>query len=161
MSETIPVGMGELKTAKSPDTLAVYGIGSCIIVTLYDAKTKTGGISHIMLPDSSGIDKDKLNPLKFADTAVNILYEKLGSEGVYKSNLVAKIVGGSEMFPPTEDFEHIIGRQNIVAAKQALKKLGLPIIAENTGGSRGRSIELELESGILKLSILGEEMKEL
>lgn len=161
MSEIIPVGMGELKVAKSPDVLAVYGVGSCVIISLYDPKTKIGGIVHVMLPDSSGIDKKLLKPNKFADTSVPVLYDRLDAEGVYKSNLVAKLIGGSEMFPPTEDYKSNIGKQNIVAAKNALKKLALPLIAEDTGGNRGRSVEFELETGIMKLSILGEEMKEI
>ncbi|MBU1109759.1 MAG: chemotaxis protein CheD [Candidatus Riflebacteria bacterium] len=162
MSVVIPVGMGELKVARSPETLVVYGIGSCIIVSLYDTKSKVGGIAHIMLPDSSGIAKERLNPNKFADTAIPALYDAIkGESGVFKANLHAKIIGGSEMFPPTEDYENNIGRDNTAAVKIALKKMGFPLIAEDTGGKRGRSIEFVLESGLIMLSILGEEPREL
>lgn len=162
MSVVIPVGMGELKVARSPETLAVYGIGSCVIVSLYDAKSKVGGIAHVMLPDSSGSDRERSNPNKFADTAIPALYEAIkGEDGVFKANLHAKIVGGAEMFPPTEDYENNIGRDNAIAVKKALKKMGFPLIAEDTGGKRGRSIEFDLESGMIKLSILGEEPREL
>ncbi|HMM58575.1 MAG TPA: chemotaxis protein CheD [Candidatus Rifleibacterium sp.] len=161
MSAVIPVGMAELKIARCPEQLVVYGIGSCVIVSLYDPKSKAGGLAHVMLPDSTGIDPKTINPLKFADTAVPALYEALTGAGAFKSSLVAKIVGGSEMFPPTEDFENNIGRDNTEAVKKALKKLSLPLIAEDTGGRRGRSIEFDLESGIIKLSILGEELREI
>ena len=53
MPSVIPVGMSQLKTAKSPELLAVYGIGSCIILSIYDAARQIGGLAHIMLPDSS------------------------------------------------------------------------------------------------------------
>ncbi len=161
MSAVIPVGMSELKIARSPEQLVVYGIGSCVIVSLYDPKSKSGGLAHVMLPDSTGIDPKVINPVKFADTAVPALYETLTGSGAFKSSLVAKIVGGSEMFPPTEDFENNIGRDNTEAVKKALKKLNLPLIAEDTGGRRGRSIEFDLESGIIRLSILGEELREI
>jgi len=153
--------MAELKIARSPEQLVVYGIGSCVIVSLYDPKSKSGGLAHVMLPDSTGIDPKVINPVKFADTAVPALYETLTGSGAFKSSLVAKIVGGSEMFPPTEDFENNIGRDNTEAVKKALKKLNLPLIAEDTGGRRGRSIEFDLESGIIRLSILGEELREI
>ncbi|HNW10630.1 MAG TPA: chemotaxis protein CheD [Candidatus Rifleibacterium sp.] len=153
--------MSELKIARSPEQLVVYGIGSCVIVSLYDPKSKSGGLAHVMLPDSTGIDPKVINPVKFADTAVPALYETLTGSGAFKSSLVAKIVGGSEMFPPTEDFENNIGRDNTEAVKKALKKLNLPLIAEDTGGRRGRSIEFDLESGIIRLSILGEELREI
>ncbi len=162
MSVVIPVGMAELKVARSPETLAVYGIGSCVIVSLYDTKSKVGGVAHVMLPDSSGIDKERLNPNKFADTAVPALYDAIKDEdGVFKGNLHAKIVGGAEMFPPTEDFTNTIGRDNTAAVKVALRRMGFPLIAEDTGGKRGRSIEFNLESGLIMLSILGEEPREL
>lgn len=161
MPEFIPVGMGELKIARHPACLVVYGIGSCIILSLYDEKNKIGGFSHVMLPDSTGIDKDKVSPGKFADTAVPLLYQRMSEEGAFKSKLVAKIVGGAEMFPPTEDFSNNIGKENVEAVKKALQALSLPVIAEDTGGTRGRSLEFDLESGVLKLSVLGEETKEL
>ncbi|HAE41217.1 MAG TPA: chemotaxis protein CheD [Candidatus Riflebacteria bacterium] len=162
MSVVIPVGMGELKVARSPETLAVYGIGSCVIVSLYDTKSKVGGIAHVMLPDSSGIDKERINPNKFADTAIPALYDAIKNEdGVFKANLHAKIVGGSEMFPPTEDYENNIGRDNAIAVKKALKKMGFPLVAEDVGGKRGRSIEFDLDSGLIRLSILGEEPRDL
>ncbi len=161
MSAVIPVGMGEMKVARSPEQLVVYGIGSCVIVSLYDPKSKVGGLAHVMLPDSTGLDRNIINPVKFADTAIQVLYDAMANSGAFKSTLVAKIVGGSEMFPPTEDFENNIGRDNTEAVKKALKKIGLPLIAEDTGGRRGRSIEFDLESGKIKLSILGEEVREI
>ena len=161
MPAAIPVGMGEMKIARGNELLVVYGIGSCVIVSLYDPKSKTGGLAHVMLPDSSDLDKEKINLIKFADTAVPALYYAIAETGAFKSTLVAKIVGGSEMFPPTEDFENNIGRDNTIAVKKALKGLSLPLIAEDTGGRRGRSIEFELESGLIKLSILGESTKEI
>jgi chemotaxis protein CheD len=161
MTAIIPVGMGEMKIARSPETLAVYGIGSCVIVTVYDAKNKLGGIAHIMLPDSTGLDKKTINPVKFADLAIPCLIKALREEGACMDNLTAKIIGGSEMFPPPEDFENNIGRDNTQAAKNALKKSNLPLIAEDIGGRRGRSVEFDLESGILRLAILGEEVREI
>lgn len=161
MSDFIPVGMGELKIARHPSCLVVYGIGSCVILALYDEKNKIGGFSHVMLPDSSGIDKEKLNPAKFADTAVPLLYERMAETGAYTSKITAKIVGGAEMFPPTEDFSSNIGKDNVDAVKHALKRLQIPVIAEDTGGNRGRSVEFDLESGRLRLSILGQETREL
>ncbi|GAB4279101.1 MAG: chemotaxis protein CheD [Candidatus Rifleibacteriota bacterium] len=161
MSEYIPVGMAELKIARHPSSLVVYGIGSCIILALYDEINKIGGFSHIMLPDSSGIDKERLNPAKFADTAVPLLFERMAEEGALKSRLKAKIVGGAEMFPPTEDFSSTVGKDNIEAVRKALNRLRIPIVAEDVGGCKGRSVEFDLESGMLKLSVLGEEPKEI
>lgn len=79
MTAIIPVGMGEMKTADKTGCLAVYGVGSCVIVSLYDSSRKLGGIVHIMLPDSSGLDPKAINPVKFADLAVGKLAKELTS----------------------------------------------------------------------------------
>ena len=97
MSAIITVGMSQLKTAKSPTQLAVYGIGSCVILSIYDADRKVGGLAHIMLPTSSGMDMSKSNHIKFADTAVPALINAVLDEGALRKGLEAKIFGGSEM----------------------------------------------------------------
>ena len=161
MPSVIPVGMSQLKTAKSPTMLAVYGIGSCIILSIYDAARRIGGLAHIMLPDSSGMDLSVINNIKFADTAVPALIEAVLKEGALRIGLEAKIFGGSEMFPPTDDFSNTIGRDNTNAVKAALRKHNIPLKSEDTGGIHGRSIEFDLSNGIVKVYIVGEEVREL
>ena len=161
MSSIIPVGMSQLKTAKSPAHLAVYGIGSCIILSIYDAARHVGGVAHIMLPDSAGMDLTGINPIKFADTAVPALIEAVLDEGALRVGLEAKIFGGSEMFPPTEDFTNTIGRDNINAVKATLKKHNIPLKSEDIGGTHGRSIEFDLSNGMVKVYIVGENVREL
>jgi len=161
MCQKIAVGMGEMKIAEHPNSLAAYGVGSCVIIFMYDSKTKRGGGVHAVLPDSHGLDYEKINPNKFCDTAIPLLFDTLSKKKIYKSSVWAKIIGGAEMFPPTEDFSSSVGKYNAEAAKEALKKLGIPLIAEDIGGSRGRTVELDLDTGIAIISVIGEEVKEL
>ena len=161
MPEIYPVGMAEMRIARNPDILAAYGIGSCVIVAMFDPKTQIGGMSHVVLPESTAIHKDKVNPRKFADTAVPLLFQTLSHAGVYKSNVWAKLIGGAEMFPPTEDFKGTIGERNTEAAIKALEELGIPIVGKEVGGSSGRSLEMSLEDGTISLSVLGESDKEI
>lgn len=161
MSSIIPVGMSQIKTAKSPEQLAVYGIGSCIILSVYDAVRKIGGLAHIMLPDSAGMDPSAINPVKFADTAVPTLIDAVLEQGALRASLEAKMFGGSEMFPPTEDYTNTIGRDNTKAVKDALKKHQINLVGEDTGGTHGRSIEFDLSNGKAKVYIVGEKVREL
>lgn len=161
MPSIIPVGMSQLKTGKSPTQFAVYGIGSCIILAIYDAARRIGGLAHIMLPDSTGMDMSVINNIKFADTAVPALIEAVLDEGALRVGLEAKIFGGSEMFPPTEDFTNTIGKDNTKAVKAALRKHNIPLKSEDTGGTHGRSIEFDLSNGKVKVYVVGEEMREL
>ncbi|NLI77332.1 MAG: chemotaxis protein CheD [Candidatus Riflebacteria bacterium] len=161
MPEIYPVGMADIRIAKAPDVLAVYGVGSCVIVAMYDPKSTIGGLAHVILPDSTGIASERLNPKKFADTAVPLLYQTLSHAGVFKGSLWAKVVGGAEMFPPTEDFSLNIGKKNTEAVIDALKKLGVPVMAADTGGTAGRSMEMRLDSGRISLTVLGESARDL
>lgn len=161
MPEIYPVGMAEMRIARSPDILATYGIGSCVIVAMYDPKTKIGGVAHIMLPDSTGIAQERLNPRKFADTAVPLLFQTLSHAGCFKSRVISKIVGGAEMFPPNENLTSNIGTLNTCSAIEALKKLRIPILAKDIGGRSGRSIEMNLDTGRISVTILGESPKEI
>lgn len=153
--------MAEMRIAQTPDKLAAYGIGSCVIVAMYDPKKKIGGVAHVILPDSTGISHEKINPRKFADTAIPLLLLTLSHAGAIRANLWAKLVGGAQMFPATEDFSEQIGAKNSEATIEALKKLGIPLLAKDLGGKSGRSLELHLDTGRISVSILGDESREI
>ena len=147
--QMIRVKMADLNIAQSPDMLITSGLGSCIGVSLYDAVKKIGGMAHVMLPDSSSM-RIKNNPHKYADTAMDILLEKLLSMGAVKSRLKAKMVGGSQMFNfDTENELMKIGARNTAAVKKKLKEFNIPLLGEDTGGSHGRTMEFYTETGLV------------
>ena len=61
----------------------------------------------------------------------------------------------------SEDFEKSVGYDNICSVKSVLQELEIKLSAEDTGGNKGRSIEFDLQSGIIKVSFLGEEIREI
>ena len=145
--EKIRVKMADLNVAQSPGVLITTGLGSCIGVVLYDKTTQIGGMAHVMLPDSSSM-RNKSNPAKYADTALDILLDKLLDMGVKKRNLWAKMAGGAQMFNFKSDNDLMkIGARNAKAVKNKLNDLNIPLSAEDTGGSHGRTLEFFTESG--------------
>jgi len=150
----IVVGMADLKVAKSPDILTTLGLGSCVGVTLYDKIKKIGGMAHVMLPTYKGFEGQ--NIAKFADSAIIELINQLQRLGVGRNAVVAKIAGGAHMFGRSQNNDMLkIGERNAAASTAILKQLGIPIIANDTGGSRGRTIELNMENGALKIRSVG------
>lgn len=148
MSNIIKVGMADLNTAKSPDVLQTCGLGSCVGICLWDPIRKLAGMAHIMLPSSS-INTGG-NPAKFADTAIPFLITQMKKQGAETSRLVAKIAGGSQMFSFSNSSDIMkIGDRNTEAVKQGLKKAGIRLLASDTGGSYGRTIEFHSENGSL------------
>lgn len=162
-SKVIRVGIADLKTGKAPDSIVTLGLGSCVGITFYDSRTKIGGLAHIMLPECRPAPGGKkVNYAKFADTAVPLILEELQKVGANKSRLVVKIAGGAQMFSfMGSDDRMKIGDRNVQAVKEALRKAGLRISAEDTGGSYGRSMELKLDQGTVKIKTVDKGVHEL
>jgi len=150
----IVVGMADLKVAKSPDTLTTLGLGSCVGITLFDRVKKIGGMAHVMLPTYKGFEGQ--NIAKFADSAIIELVKQLAGIGVNRASLVAKIAGGAHMFGRTQNNDMLkIGERNAAASLAILKQLGIPVQANDTGGTHGRTIELNMDTGALKIRTVG------
>jgi chemotaxis protein CheD len=155
MGELIKVGMADLNCTKSPGVLTTLGLGSCVGVCLYDTFSKVSGMVHIMLPSSLQI-KNNSNVAKFADTGIVKLLEDMQKLGAHKHRIVSKIAGGSQMFNFNDSSDIMrIGSRNVTATKEVLQSLNIPIIAEDTGGSYGRTIELYSETGMLLIKTIG------
>ena len=150
----IVVGMADLKVAKAPDVLTTLGLGSCVGVTLYDQAKKIGGMAHVMLPTYKGFEGQ--NIAKFADSAIIELINQLARIGAPRGSLVAKIAGGDHMFGRSQNNDMLkIGERNAAASIAILKQLGIPIKANDTGGTHGRTIELHMDNGALKIRTVG------
>lgn len=161
MADLIKVGMADMNTVNSPGILTTLGLGSCVGICLYDSSTRISGMVHIMLPSSAQI-KNNSNLAKFADTGIVKLMEDMIRIGAKRSKIVSKIAGGSQMFNfnDTSDIMRI-GARNISASKETLKQLNIPLIAEDTGGNYGRTIELYSETGILLIKTIGYGIKQI
>jgi len=148
------VGMADLKSAQSPDNLTTLGLGSCVGITLYDKKSQIGGMAHCMLPSYKGFEGQ--NKAKFVDSAVVELLNQMIKLGASRASLVAKIAGGAHMFGKSQNNDLLkIGERNAAAGLAILKQLSIPVLANDTGGSHGRTIELDTSTGLLSIKTVG------
>lgn len=155
MAELIKVGMADLRAAQHPAVLTTLGLGSCIGIALLDTKRKTIGLAHIMLPNSQ-IAAAQTNRAKFADTGIMDLVAEMKKLGCDQRNLVAKIAGGAQMFSFSSNSESMkIGLRNAEATRLILAELKIPLLAEDTGGKYGRTIEFSSEDGMLMVKTIG------
>ena len=144
------VGIAELKTTSAGDILVTLGLGSCVVVAIYEKDLKIGSLAHIMLPDKAcGRRREGENMLKYADEAVPAAIRAIEKQGGLRSVMTAKIAGGSCMFDLGKDDQPDIGFRNVEAVRKILGELNIPLIAEDTGGKRGRSVEFDLDTGLL------------
>ena len=159
MSEVIKVGMADLNVCTAPDAITTLGLGSCVGIVLYDSSAKKAGMVHIMLPDSTKIRHNE-NAAKFADTGIDALIESLQKVGANRNRLTAKIAGGAQMFAFSNNNDMLrIGDRNVEASKIKLEKLGIRLLAEDTGLNYGRTIVFYPETGELHIKSVGKPLK--
>lgn len=170
----IEVKMGDLVVTKSPDNLMASGIGSCLVIALYDPKLKIGALAHCMLPTRNGscsgsdtsnpkrntqgairkTQYDLCNPrydkgyAKYVDEAIDKLLERMETLGAERAGIEAKLVGGANMF---KALKMDLGSKNISSAREKLEKADIAIIGECVGGGQGRSVEFSAASGIVTI----------
>lgn len=150
----IRVGMADYKTATNSSSLITTGLGSCVGVCLWDPLTKVGGMIHIMLPDSTQ-GKPLQNKAKYADTGIVLLVDEMRRLGANQARLVAKIAGGAQMFVfPNSNSIMRIGERNVEAVKRCLDLLKIKLLAEDTGGSFGRTIEFFTSNAELRIKTI-------
>ena len=54
-----------------------------------------------------------------------------------------------------------VGARNAAAAKKILQDLRIPVLAEDTGGTYGRTVQIDLATGIYKVKTIDKGEKEL
>lgn len=159
--EIIKIGMADLGVAKPPSRLRTTGLGSCVGVVLYDHIHKIAGMAHVMLPDSAMGKSPEHNVGKYADTAIPHLIVQMERLGASTRNMVAKLAGGAQMFSFLGSSDAMrIGPRNVEACKMALNNAHIPIVAEDTGGNCGRTIELDTTNGVLQIRTVNQGVKE-
>jgi chemotaxis protein CheD len=142
--------MGEIEVSKQAgDELVARGLGSCIGLALVDRFVGVAGLAHIVLPQSTETDR---KPGKFADLAVPALIDRVIQAGAGRRRLEAVLAGGARMF---ELGELDIGARNEEAVRAGLAASGVPIRASATGGSRGRTLRVEVAGGTVTVKEAG------
>ena len=148
MDELIRIGIAEYAISKQPVILRTAGLGSCVGVVIYDQERGLSSMAHVMLPDSAISRNREAENGKFADTAILEIVKRLRANGALR--LRAKIAGGAQMFQFKYEHESMrIGERNIASVKDMLQKTGIPLVAEDVGGTNGRTIEFHSKSGRL------------
>ena len=145
--EKIIIGIADLIVVHNPAILVTIGLGSCVAISIRDPIARFGGLSHILLPSISE-SNNKSNPMKFADSALEMVVDLLLKKGCAKNRLEAKIAGGASMFNIGGNTINI-GERNVEAVKKKLKELNIPLLASDTGENYGRTVEFNIASGIM------------
>ena len=153
--QTLVVGVADMVVSNdSGAEIVTYSLGSCLGVTIYDPVKKTGGLLHLMLPDSK-IDAAKAvsAPFMFVDTGVPRLFHAAYKLGADRNRLVVKVAGGAQLLDQQGIFN--IGIRNFDALGKLLAQNGLKAHATDVGGLSSRTMRLDLTNGSVTVKTPG------
>jgi chemotaxis protein CheD len=150
---TVILGIGEYGAVHAPgDVIKTLGLGSCVAVILMDPATRTIGMVHVALPDSSIATPDDIKrlPGRFADTSLEPLLKDMAKFGAVKrKEMIVKLVGGAMIMDPNNTFN--IGKRNVLAIKKILWENGMGARSEDVGGNYSRTVSVAVDTGVVEV----------
>jgi len=154
--------MGEFLVRAAPARLAIYGLGSCLAIFIYEKERRIAALAHVLLP-SPLPDAPRGPAGKYADTAIAAILEQILQMGGRRTGLIAKVAGGAHMFGSGANAaeRETLGERNLRAALQGLKREGLELAGMDIGGSYGRTIVADAATGKILITSLKRAPKEI
>lgn len=133
------------------DAIRTFSLSTCVAVTAYCPRKKAAGMVHVVLPSPFRHRDRTERPGYFALTGIPLLIETICRRyGCRREDLQIKMFGGIESNEELDIFQ--VGKQNIDTARYALKRLGLRVKNSDLGGNISRTIEMEVKTGLVKVS---------
>jgi len=125
-------------------------LGSCVSVCLYDRVKRIGGMNHYLLPhptrDAAADDG------RYGATSITLLMRRIAEIGASLQRLRAVVVGGGR--PVGGDRGPQVGAANREIALEMLRRQGIPLLREETGGEYGRRLFFNTGTGEITVSII-------
>ena len=144
------VGVGDSLTVRR-GSLVTHALGSCLGLVVWDPAIRVGGLLHAMLPLAQiNPDKSERNPSMFVETGVPALLKSVISRGARKSDLIIKAAGCANPLKSGTMFR--VGERNLEVLERLLAKNDLCLHAADTGGTRSRTMHVDVSTGQVVIS---------
>lgn len=156
--EAIYLKPGEMVVRTEPARITTV-LGSCIAVTMYAARLRTGAVCHALLPicKEMPLCRERCqSPYKYVNCVVPEMVRRLQRCGAASREIEVKLFGGADMFGPSRRNAYLsVGRQNIRAAIHAVERFGLKVRLKDVGDHHGRKIHFFPHTGEVWMKRLG------
>jgi chemotaxis protein CheD len=140
---------GQLFATAEPHAVTTI-LGSCVAVCLWDAQLGVGGMNHFLLPHFAG---SRSTSARFGSVALELLLQKLVGLGARQAALRAKVFGGACVLEALRG-SHPLGDANVDVARRFLRRVEVPIVAEDVGGDQGRKLVFQTDDGSVVVRML-------
>ena len=142
MREIIDVNTGEVFVGNGTLTLRALAIGSCIVISVFDLKTKNAGMAHIMLAGSA--PKKTPHNTKYAVNAIESMFKQLCEAGSCFGDLEIFLVGAGNVLRKEDD---TVCQNNIRSVNEILKQKNIVVRNSVLGGYLRKSVFLDSQTG--------------
>ncbi len=133
---------GQVHVSSGPCSITTI-VGSCVAVCLTDRTLGIGGMNHFQLPHHVGAEPSA----RYGTFATRQLIDGLLGLGCRKERLEAKVFGGAAIVSPLAARAGHLGAKNVRVAYEVLWDAGIPVIAEDVEGHKGRKIIYQTHDG--------------
>jgi chemotaxis protein CheD len=155
---TVYLKAGEMLFSGEPSVVMTV-LGSCLTVTMFHRRAGFAAICHGLLPrcpERRHCGAHCGRRAKYVECVVPWMVRQFIEAGAHLRELEVKVFGGADMFSSTGKGGAVIsiGKQNVEAAFEAIEKAGLRVFSRDVGGTRGRKIFFNTETGEVLLKRL-------
>ncbi len=156
MLQRVEIG-GLIVSSDPEDSLISYALGSCLGLSIYDPVARLGGLIHSKVPVERNSRPEMAGgPAICADAGTMMLLRRMFDAGARKERMVVVIAGCGN---PVKAITHDIGSRNHTITRKVLWKNGLFVHAEDVGGDRPRTIQLDIGTGEVTIKSRGETIR--
>lgn len=137
--------------------LISYALGSCLGLAIYDPVVRIGGLIHCKVPIARQARPEMGGgPAMCADEGTMALLRQILNAGGRKDRLIVTVAGCGN---PVAAITHDIGHRNYTIARKVLWKNGLFVHAEDVGGNKPRTLQLNIRDGEVTVKSHGETIR--
>lgn len=126
-------------------------LGSCVAITLWHPALGIGGMCHYVIPKrgrtagAHGLDG------RYAEEAVRMFIDEVNRYGTRPYEYEVGLFGGGSQFPSQRGGGFDVPRENVSSGRRLLELAGFHVGAEHVGGTGPRMVELDLQTGAIRL----------
>ena len=146
----VHVAAGEICVARKPRLLETV-LGSCVAAVIWSRRLKIGGICHGVLPQCPPDllrDRGPKPCLRYVDYAIRYLAHEVSALGATRDELEVKLFGGADVLPISPSrVGGSVGSLNCSIALRTLEEENFRLITSDLGGTEGRVIYFNTETG--------------
>jgi chemotaxis protein CheD len=123
------------------DMMIMTVLGSCIAACIWDARVRTGGMNHFMLPDGDGGDGGG----RYGSYAMELLINQLLKSGARRESMQAKVFGGAQVMAGFTSMN--VGERNTQFVLDYLATEHIPVVSQDVLDIHPRKVCFFPQSG--------------